>query len=188
MAELINEPLPFPVRVECEVEVPLPAASTKIPHGGIYIGERAWLDGPVVHHSAVWIVIAPHNNPELREAKMIEFRCELFQWAEAKVIGTSGLRILNVPWGRATKQDDQPRPVTLAVEIHPSELRLTLDGKVLPPVPTERITMQLRHQVKSDRRLLNDPIPPPVLGDGIGITVNDTEVTVRNLRLTRVSP
>jgi eukaryotic-like serine/threonine-protein kinase len=185
MVQLLRERLPLPVRLEGDIAIPFPATGAKFGFGGLYVGERAWLGGPVDHRSAVWLYLAPFADPGRAGRRSIEFRSQLYRWEAAKPLSRSDFRKGNSDWGRDPKQDAEPRFVPIIVDIHSDALHATIDGVRYPPITTEAIRLRLRRDAESDRRFAAYPYAQPVLGDGIGITLNDTELIVRNLRLSR---
>jgi hypothetical protein len=186
-ARLLGEPLPPPVRLEAELSVPY--ADDGLTHGGgLFVGEKTWEGGPVVHHSAVRVVIAPAPLETPAFARPLKATVGLRWWQDGGRRGSSAFRQRFSDWGGAPGAAEKPRVVPVVVIIRAGEIRATIDGQDFAPLTAADVQRRLRDEVRDDPLMRNYPFAQPVLGDGIGITLDNTALIVRNLRLSRAEP
>jgi hypothetical protein len=138
--------------------------------------------------SAVRCVIYPYGNTPTVPAWFIRSWFGLQRCEEDKGFRTILFQKQNADWGRDPNKDAEPRFVPARIDIRADGLLVTLDGKQFRHVQFAEVLTRLRQDVETDPRLANYPFAQPVLGDGIGITLNDTELIVCNLRLKRLDP
>jgi hypothetical protein len=191
LVEFLNEPLPLPIRLECEVAMPFPPpAAEKHSHGGVYIGGRNWPGGRVAHYSVGRVLAEPFTDPQSPSGRSIQVSNDLFPWAEGRppALGSSTFQRLKTDWDRDPKQETEPRFIPILVDVHPDEFRATIDGLSLRPVRSAEMFDRLRREARNYPPTADYPFAQPVLGDGIGITLQDTELIVRNLRVSRANP
>ena len=183
MARLLDEPLPLPVRIECEISIPT-ASDGKIHDGGIFFGEKAWATGAVVHYSALRAFIV--QEPTKQGVQPLRSSVSFHHRQDDRNFGAG--RFEPDKQAGLPGKDDKARVVPFAVVLRLGEVRVTIDGQDFKPLGWDALQQRLRHDVLDDARLRNYPFEQPVLGDGIGITLNNTDLIVRNFRITKLDP
>jgi hypothetical protein len=178
MLDLVDEPLPLPVRLEAEV-----ALYTGRPHGsftGVYVGRRRWA-GADPYDSAVCCTLVAKQAPAGQSQEVAVLTSVWVGGGLPPVREQLALDTLPAP----PAQEIPWRKVE--VIITPAAVRAAWEGRPA----RERTEVETAAWAQTRARTLFPPPPPlvgPALGSGIGLTVGAGEGVFRNVRLVPIDP
>jgi hypothetical protein len=185
MARLLDEPLPLPVRIDCEISIP--EMDDRIHDAGLFFGEKVWATGDVGHYSLLKAYVVQEKTAD-RGVQSLTASVAFHHRQDDRNLGSARFETLLDSQAGKRGKGDKPRVVPVAVVLRPGEVRVTIDGREFKPLTWDALRQRLRNDVLEDARLRNYPFEQPVLGNGIGVALNNTNLTVRNLRISRLDP